>query len=282
MAIYVNTNVGSLNGQRNLNNTTSALATSIQRLSSGMRVNSSKDDAAGMAVSTGFTAEIRGNNQGIRNANDAISMAQTAEGAIGSIENNVQRLKEIAVQSSNGTLSDTQRSKLQLEVDQLTQENTRIVLNTKFNGHDLLSGSSGMTMQIGSEGDTAYQITFSAAGLDALSGNSAIGASITATGALDIQDTAKASAAIGAMSSALDTIMTARATMGAVQNRFETVIANLSSYVENLSSARSRITDTDFASETATMTRNQILQQSGTAMLSQANSAPQTAMSLLR
>ena len=306
MAMYVNTNVVSLNAQRNLNTNTSGLAVSMQRLSSGLRLNSAKDDAAGMAVSTSFTTQIRGNNQAIRNANDGISMAQTAEGAISQVLGNVQRIREVAVQAANSTLTNAQRSKLQAEVDQLTQENSRIVQTTNYNGIGLLSssagnvsggnglfGGAGATFQVGADGTATNQISMATGsgngqvtdlGTDVSAGGlgSAFSSNLTATGTLNLSTSAAASAAIDHLDSVLNNLVQTRTSWGAVQNRFESVIANLSNYVENATASRSRVMDTDFAAETANMTRSQILQQAGTSILSQANQLPQAALSLLR
>lgn len=284
MALIVNTNIASLNAQRNLNTSTSALAVSLQRLSSGLRVNSAKDDAAGLAISQAFNASIRGNNQAIRNANDGISLGQTAEGALGQIANNVQRIREIAVQAANGTISDTNRLQLQKEVDQLTQEISRIVQTTEFNGTSLLSGASSLTFQVGSVGSGTNQVSVSTTNL-AQNGSAGLytyNASLSNTGTINVTTQANASAALATLDADISQTSTVRSTFGAVQNRFEAVIANLSNYVENLSAANSRIVDADFASETAMLTRNQILQQAGSAILAQANTLPQTALTLLR
>jgi flagellin len=279
MPIIVNSNIASLNAQRNLNQSNSALASSLQKLSSGLRVNSAKDDAAGLAVSEGLSSQIRGNSQGIRNAYDGISVAQTAESALGQVGNNLQRIREISVQAANGSISDDNRSQLQKEVDQLTQEVSRIVQTTNFNGTKLLTGGSGLTFQVGSSGSTDNQVTTS--GVE-LSGISAYSGSLTATGTVNVSSSGAASAAIASMDAAIRTVTNTRATFGSIQNRFEAVIANTQAYVENLSASKSRIMDTDFASETASLTRNQILQQAGTAILGQANTVPQAALSLLR
>ncbi len=284
MALVVNTNIASLIAQNNLNNSQSALQVSLQRLSSGLRVNSAKDDAAGLAISQAFTAQIRGNNQAIRNANDGISLGQTAEGALGQIANNVQRIREIAVQAANGTISDTNRSQLQNEVNQLTQEISRIVQTTNFNGTNLLSGASTLTFQVGASGSSNNQVSITTTNL-AQSGSAGLysyATSLTATGTVDITTSGNASAAIANLDADISQISTVRSTFGAVQNRFEAVVANLQNYVQNLTAANSRIIDADFASETANLTRNQILQQAGTAILSQANALPQTALTLLR
>jgi len=279
MPIIVNSNIASLNAQRNLNMSNTALASSLQKLSSGLRVNSAKDDAAGLAVAEGLTSQIRGNNQGVRNAYDGISVAQTAESALGQVGNNLQRIREVAVQAANGGISDDNRSQLQKEVDQLTQEISRIVQTTNFNGTKLLTGGSGLTFQVGSSGSADNQVTTSGVEMSGIAGYSG---SLTATGTVDVSTSGAASAAIASMDASIRTVTNTRATYGAVQNRFEAVIANMQAFTENLSASRSRIMDADFASETAQLTRNQILQQAGTSILGQANQVPQAALSLLR
>ncbi len=284
MAAVINTNIPSLNTQRNLNASQSSLNTSIQRLSSGLRVNSAKDDAAGLSVAESITSGVRGNTQAIRNANDGISVGQTAEGALGQIANNLQRIREISVQAANGSISDSNRSQLQKEVDQLTQEISRIVQTTEFNGTKLLSGAATITFQIGYSGSADNQVSISttdlaqagSAGLNAFSG------SLTATGTINVTTSGGASAALSQLDADIAQVANLRSTYGAVQNRFEAVISNLQNYVENLTASRSRIMDADFASESAQLTRNQILQQAGTAILAQANTVPQQALTLLR
>lgn len=379
----INTNVSSLQVQRNLSQTSSSLATSIERLSTGLRINSAKDDAAGLAISTRFTTQIQGQNQAIRNANDGISLAQTAEGALDEVTNNLQRIRELAVQSSNATNSGSDRAALQQEVGQLLSEINRVADSTTFNGVNLLDGSfTGAIFQIGANagenitvssiadvntaalgsvstnndagltvaastltnfgtaiaaggvtingvdigaidaaGSTAEragqlvdainevsQQTGVGASYDAATGdltlnsdttvtvagtlddatlsgfaNAAIGTATTQTGidTLTVANYAGAQTALGLVDSALTGINNARASLGAVQSRFESTVANLQSSVENLSASRSRIQDADFAAETAELTRTQILQQAGTAMLAQANAAPQSVLSLL-
>lgn len=284
MALVVNTNIASLNAQRNLSTSQSQLQIAIQRLSSGLRVNSAKDDAAGLAVAESFTAQIRGTNQAVRNANDGISLGQTAEGALAQIANNLQRIREIAVQAANGTISDTDRSQLQKEVDQLTQEISRIVQTTTFNGTALLSAASTLTFQVGADGKASNQVSVTTTNL-AVNGSAGLysySGSLTATGVINVSTSANASAAIANLDADITQVSTVRATFGAVQNRFEAVIANLQNYAENLSASRSRIMDADFAAETAALTRGQILQQAGVAMLAQANALPNTVLALLR
>ncbi len=277
MALVINTNIASLNAQRNLSESQSDLNTSLQRLSSGLRINSAKDDAAGLFVAGQITRDVRGNNQAVRNAADGISLGQTAEGALGEIANNLQRIREIAVQASNDTVGNA--AGLQLEVDQLTQEISRIVATTNFNGRFLLSGGETVNFHVGASGDVSNQISVT---LDDITSINSFATDLTATSTIDVSTTAAASAALANLSSDIDDVNGARATYGAVQNRFEAVISNLQNYVENLTAARSRIEDADFAAETAKLTRAQILQQAGTTILAQANTLPQNALTLLQ
>jgi flagellin len=384
MAAIINTNVVSLNAQRNLTSSQNALATSLQRLSSGMRINSAKDDAAGLAISQRMTSQINGLNQAARNANDGISMSQTAEGALGEIGNNLQRIRDLAVQSRNASNSVSDRTALNNEVQQLKSEIDRVASTTSFNGIKLLDGSfNNQAFQVGANvGETisitslvnaqssslgttttssanvtgaaataftaitAGDLTINgvsvgavAAGTDAktqsdnivaaintksgvtnvtatsdaagkislvnTSGSSTVvafagaSASTAITGltagttaatsssvagfaGVDISTTAGADIAINAMDSALSAINAGRADLGAYQNRFSSAISNVQTTSENLTASRSRIVDTDFAAETATLSRNQVLQQAGTAMLAQANAMPQSVLSLLK
>ena len=384
MAAIINTNVVSLNAQRNLSSSQNALATSLQRLSSGMRINSAKDDAAGLAISERMTSQIRGLNQAARNANDGISMSQTAEGALGEIGNNLQRIRELAVQSRNASNSVSDRQALNNEVQQVKSEIDRVASSTSFNGTKLIDGSfTNQSFQVGANvgetisisslvdarssslgtstsstanvtgaastaftaitagdltingvsvgavaaggnaatqganiaaaintvssttnvtatADAAGKVTFTnvsgsttvvafagASGTTATTGLTAGTTSVTtATSAgfanLDISNTANADFAIAAMDSALSALNAGRADLGAYQNRFSSAIANVQTTAENLSASRSRIVDTDFAAETATLSRNQVLQQAGTAMLTQANAMPQLVLALLR
>jgi flagellin len=382
MPQVINTNVMSLNAQRNLSTSGSSLATSLQRLSSGLRINSAKDDAAGLAISERFTTQIRGLNQAARNANDGISLAQTAEGAYGEIANNLQRIRELAVQSANATNSTTDRTVIQSEVSQLLQEIDRVANQTSFNGVKLLDGSfTSAVFQVGANANETVSIsslqdaniaalasvtaasgqssavtaidTLTAVGagalvingtdiitgaagtsqqrvgqvVDAINNNSqttgvsaafdtatnrivltsaasivvtgtddgsltgfdaagtdgdGTAATTTGIGTLSVAGYAGAQLAIQQVDSALGQVNTARANLGAIQNRFTSVVANLQTASENLSASRSRILDADFAAETANMTRAQILQQAGTAILAQANAVPQNVLSLLR
>lgn len=371
MAAFINTNVASLNAQRNLNTSQSSLATSLQRLSSGLRINSAKDDAAGLAISERFSSQIRGVNQAIRNANDGISLGQTAEGAMAELGNNIQRIRELAVQSSNATNTDNDRLSIQKEVTQLKSEIDRVANQTEFNGTKLLDGTfSSKAFQVGANAGQSITIngivdartsnltnskfatdtdTTAIATTSTLSGakingvdianvsanageskedlairmQNAINAvadksgvyaqldsatnkitlqsfkpdtdltatgiagatasvAVTEAGDFDVTDFETSQRTIKLADKALATINSARADLGAIQNRFSSAVANLSSTSENMSAARGRIQDADFASETASMTRAQILQQAGTAMLAQANSLPNGVLSLLR
>lgn len=380
----INTNVLSLNTQRNLSRSNSALATSMERLSSGIRINSAKDDAAGLAISERFTTQIRGMNVAIRNANDGISLSQTAEGALSAVGDNLQRIRELAVQSSNATNSNTDRNALQSEVTQLLDEIDRVGNQTAFNGKKLLDGSfSGQVFQVGANAGetitlsaivdantaalgsvseatggalsvaastlTGFATAIAAGGvtvngvdigaissassaaeragqlvnaINNVSAQSGVGASYnTATGQMTLVSAAAitvggtttsatvagwANATIGTVTtttgintlsvgsytgaqlaiqkidSALSSVNSVRADLGAIQNRFSSTVSNLQNASENLSASRSRVRDTDFAAETAELTRTQILKQAGTAMLAQANQAPQSVLSLLR
>jgi flagellin len=248
-----------------LSNSQGALHTALERLSSGLRINSAKDDAAGLAIATKMDAQVRGMNVAIRNSSDAISFAQTAEGALSKVTDAMQRMRELAVQSANGTNSSTDRANLTAEYTQLNAEITRLA-GTKFNS-TVVFGSS-YTFQIGADTTDTLNVTAVAAP--------------AAIGTADISTSTNATAAITAIDTALDTVNTNRATLGAVQNRFESVIGALKIASENQAAAKSRIMDADFAAETANLTRAQILQQAGTAMLAQANSLPNGVLALLR
>ena len=271
----INTNVMSLNAQRNLATSTSSLSTSMQRLSSGLRVNSAKDDAAGLAIAERMQAQVKGMNVAIRNANDGISLAQTAEGALGKVGDSLQRMRELATQAANATNSDSDRANLDDEYQELAAEVTRVLSGTKFNGTNLLNTSAGLTFQVGADNVPTDQIDITTTNLTAGSGITAVvGGSITSA--------ANALAAMDDLDTAIDEITTARASFGAAQNRFESVISNLQIASENTAASRGRIMDADFAQETANLSRGQILQQAGTAMVAQANQLPQGVLSLLR
>ena len=373
MALVINTNVMSLNAQRNLTTSGNQLATSLQRQSSGLRINSAKDDAAGLAISDRMSAQINGLNQAVRNANDGISLSQTTEGALQEVTNNLQRIRELAVQSANATNSDSDRAALDQEVQQRIAEIERIASQTSFNGRKVLDGSfGGATFQVGANvGETISlaltasvkstaigqlatstgsvdlstlftnpgltgpyvlgatsiqvgaatavdvagtyasaqdlvnainnQVAGASASIDSTNhlvitsgsaltlagaGATALGNSTAAlSGSLSVRNVltaAGANNAIVSVDSALTSVSTLRSTLGAIQNRFQSVINSLQAVSENLSASRSRILDTDFAAETASLTRAQILQQAGTAMVAQANSAPQSVLTLLQ
>ena len=267
MSLSINTNVMSLNAQRNLSTSSVSLATSMQRLSSGLRVNSAKDDAAGLAIAERMSAQVRGMNVAMRNANDGISLAQTAEGALSTVTDAFQRMRELAVQAANGSNSAGDRANLNAEYQALSAEVTRIGAQTTFNGTAILAGGAGaQVFQIGANVGDTLTVTTTA----------------VATVAGDLTSAANANTAITALDTALDTVNTQRATYGAAQSRLGYAVSNLGIASENVSAARGRIVDADFAAETAALTRGQILQQAGTAMLAQANSAPQNVLSLLR
>ena len=278
----INTNIMSLNAQRNLSATQSALATSVQRLSTGLRVNSAKDDAAGLAIAERMNTQVRGMNVAIRNANDAISLSQTAEGALSKINDMGQRMRELAVQSANATNNDTDRASLDAEFQALSAEIKRNLDGTSFNGTKLFAALATLTFQVGANNTATDQIAVITADLTkdtTLTG--VLGGAGGATAA-DIKSAANSTAVLEKLDSMLATVNSKRAEFGATQNRFEAVIQTLQVSAENQTAARSRIMDADFASETAALTRSQVLQQAGTAMLSQANSLPNNVLSLLR
>ncbi|AEG02342.1 flagellin [Methylomonas methanica] len=282
MAMVINTNVASLNSQRMLDRTNMSLKTSMERLSSGLRVNSAKDDAAGLAIADRMTSQVRGMTVAMRNANDGISMAQTAESAMGSITETLQRMRDLGVQAANrGAVSDSDRQKLQTEFKQLGDEINRIIENTEFNGKKILNGSLvAAVFQVGAGTSANNQISITVSDLQGVSGISAVAAGGVSIGSAATSDGVLS--AINTIDTAISRIDDFRATLGAVQNRFTTTIGNLQSSIENQSAARSRILDADFAVETSNLSRSQILQQAGTAMLAQANQSTQSVLSLLR
>lgn len=277
--MIINTNVSSINTQRQLYKSNASLATSMERLSSGLRVNSAKDDAAGLAIANRMNSQIRGLTVAVRNANDGISMSQNAESAMGVLTETLQRMRDLGVQAANtGAVSSGDRDKLQTEFKQLNDELTRIVQNTEFNGKKILNGalSSGVEFQVGANTSANNRIPISIADIEV---------TLSAVKAASIGGTATPSAILSAINhidTAIGSIDTSRSKLGAIQNRFTTTIANLQSSIENQSAAKSRIMDTDFAAETAALSRGQILQQAGTAMLAQANQKPQSVLSLLQ
>lgn len=264
----INTNVMSLTAQRNLNASQGTLATAMQRLSSGLRVNSAKDDAAGLAIAERMNTQVRGMNVAIRNANDGISLSQTAEGGLQEVSAMLQRMRELAVQSANGTNSSADRANLDAEFTALDSEIGRIAETTKFNGETVLNNDgSSVQFQVGANTGADNQLSID---LVAISATSAT-----------IGTVADALAAIDEIDTFITSVTSSRADFGAMQSRFESAINNLQVGLENQSAARGRIMDADFAVETANMTRSQILQQAGNAMVSQANSAPQSVLQLL-
>ncbi|CAH9054223.1 Flagellin B [Pseudoalteromonas holothuriae] len=302
MAMFVNTNVSSLNAQRQLTKSGNTLDEAFQRLSSGMRINSAKDDAAGMQISSRLTGQINGLTQGNRNANDGISLAQTAEGALDEMTSMYQRIRTLAGQAANGSNTASDRAALQLEARQLGEEMNRIAVDTTFGGTNLLDGSFSSEFQVGADANQTISMTMTA--IEAATGGSisvnsfavsdlaAAASSVAGVSSGAVNSFASASglsftsvgeaqdvlAAVDAMIGAIDA---KRAELGAVQNRFSSTIRNQTNVIENVSAARSRIQDADFATETAKLTKAQILQQASSSILSQANQRPQTALSLL-
>lgn len=326
MAIYVNTNVSSLNAQRQLDKSASSLDTSFQRLSSGFRINSAKDDAAGLQISNRLTSQINGLNQGIRNANDGISLSQTAEGALDETTQMFQRIRTLAQQASNGSNTDEDRLAIQEEIRSLSSEVNRVAADTTFGGQNLLDGTYKASFQVGA--DAVQTIGFSmqtvgttangansltASGGFTLSGIASVASSVTGTagtslaslsdlssigssavvgssftytgvfqaGSVSVSSQSNAQRVMAGMDALIAVVDKKRAELGAVQNRFSSSIRNQSNVSENLSAAQSRIRDTDFAAETASLTKMQILQQASSSILSQANQRPQVALSLL-
>ena len=290
MAMFINTNTSSLNAQRNLMNTTKSLDTSYTRLASGLRINSAKDDAAGLQISNRLTSQVNGLDQGNRNANDGISLAQTAEGAMDEVTGMLQRMRTLAQQSANGSNSDKDREALQKEVDQLGSEINRISKDTTFAGTKLLDGSYGGTFQVGADANQTIGFSLSQAGGFSISGIAAAATDATVAsvfvsgstaGGISISSQSKAQAVLAAADAMLGVVDGKRAELGAVQNRLDSTIRNQSNISENVSAARSRIRDADFATETANMTKQNILQQAASSILAQANQRPQSALSLL-
>ncbi|TMP27127.1 flagellin [Pseudoalteromonas rubra] len=319
MALYVNTNVSSLNAQRQLNKSSGALDTSFQRLSSGLRINSAKDDAAGMQITNRLNGQINGLNQGIRNANDGISLAQTAEGALDETTQMFQRIRTLAQQASNGSNTDEDRLALQEEIRSLSEEVNRVAADTTFGGQNLLDGTYDANFQVGADavqtiGFSMQNVASTANDLQAnggftLSGIAGVASGVTGVAlstttetistnigteadakvfsdvfteaGISVSSQANAQAVLAGMDQLIAVVDKKRAELGAVQNRFQSTIRNQSNVAENLTAARSRIQDTDFAAETASLTKMQILQQASSSILSQANQRPQVALSLL-
>ena len=299
MGLFINTNVSSLNAQRNMMNATKSLDTSYTRLASGLRINSAKDDAAGLQISNRLTSQINGLDQGNRNANDGISLAQTAEGAMDEVTGMLQRMRTLAQQSANGSNSAKDREALQKEVDQLGAEINRISTSTTFAGTKLLDGSFTGSFQVGADANQTISFSlsqnagFSISGIaeaanttvTAASGGtlavSLIFTSGSTTGGISISTQTNAQNVLAAVDTMLGVVDSKRAELGAVQNRLDSTIRNQANIAENVSAARSRIRDADFATETANMTKQNILQQAASSVLAQANQRPQSALSLL-
>jgi len=287
MPMTINTNMQSLNAQRNLATSQSSLSLSMQRLSSGLRVNSAKDDAAGLAIAERMNSQVRGMNVAIRNANDGISMSQTVEGALGKVTDSLQRMRELSVQAANATNSDADKDSLDKEFGELSKEIQRVLGGTTFNGkHVLGTEAATHTFQVGANTTSNDTIDITTQDMTADATVTVVaGTDNTGAGRAVIDNTADATAirtVIDNIDTALDTVNSQRAIMGASQSRFDSVISSLQVNVENQSAARSRIMDTDFAQETANLSRANILQQAGNAMVAQANQLPQQVLSLLR
>ncbi|HDR2512961.1 TPA: flagellin FliC [Enterobacter ludwigii] len=280
MMAVINTNLLSLTTQNNLNKSQSSLGTAIERLSSGLRINSAKDDAAGQAIANRMNAQIKGMNQASRNANDGISLIQTAEGNLNEINTNLQRVRELSVQAANGTNDTTDVDSIEAEITQRLEEIDRLANSATFNGKKLFNDAD-VTIQVGAgaTGDDTIKITASAL-IKATSSD--LNAALKSDGTIDLGDNTKAQTFVTAVDDALKKVDGARSNLGAIQNRLESTINNLNNSVNNLSAAQSRIQDADYATEVSNMSRSQILQQAGTSVLSQANQVPQTMLSLLR
>ena len=275
----INTNISAIRATNASNTANKALGTAMERLSTGKRINSAKDDAAGLAIATSMTAQIRGMSQGIRNANDGISMAQTAEGALGEVSNMLLRVRDLTVQASNDTYTDEDRTRMQSEVTQLQSQITDVLANTEFNGSKLFDGTAGaagdgtVKIQVGANASDTIDLTF---------GDVGGGAGMTAALAVDLEALAGDGSELGDINDALNEISTLRADLGASQNRLDSAVNSMTNNVTNLSDARSRIEDTDYSAETTAMAKAQILSQASTAMIAQANQSTQNVLSLLR
>ncbi|CAG8998416.1 MAG: Flagellar filament 33 kDa core protein [Candidatus Celerinatantimonas neptuna] len=275
MALYVNTNISSLNAQRQLSKSSNALNTSFQRLSSGFRINSAKDDAAGLQISNRMTSQIQGLNRATMNAQDGISISQTAEGAMDEITTSLQRIRTLAIQSQDGVNNTDDRNALQSEVSQLKTEMSRIAQTTQFGGVNILNGKFSAKFLVGANAGEQQNISVN------IQKSGGWGTSGLGLGDLSVNTVSQASAALGRVDDAIKTVDSQRAKLGAVQNRFQSTIRNLSNISSNVTEARSRIRDTDYAKETANLTKNRIIQKTATTILAQANQRPQAALSLL-
>ncbi|WP_438767259.1 flagellin [Kushneria sp. TE3] len=283
MAMVINTNALSLNAQNNLNKSQQSLNTAIERLSSGSRINSAKDDAAGLAISNRMNAQVTGLNQANRNANDGISAAQTAEGALGQVTDNLQRIRELTVQSQNGTLTDTDRSSIQDEIGQRLEEIQRVSEQTQFNGKTLLDGTNDtLKIQVGANDGQTIDLTMVNVSTAAADGGLGIEDFTVATKAADGTDVTPTTNPLATIDAALAKVDSARSTLGAQQNRLQSTVEGNATTSTNLSAAMSQIKDADYATEVSNMSKAQILQQAGTSVLAQANQTTQGVMSLLR
>jgi len=283
MAMTINTNVMSLNAQRNAANNQSSMATTMQRLSSGLRVNSAKDDAAGLAIAERMNTQVRGMTVAVRNANDGISLSQVAESGISTLTDILQRMRELTVQSINSTNTSSDISALGQEYTQLGSELSRIISAVQFNGSSLFTTTAGYDFQVGATSGQTISISSASLNFQSAAGlSSVMYGSTDAASALDTASNSANAATLTALDLAIDTVNAARAQLGAIQSRFEKTINFLSSGIENQSAARGRIMDTDFATETSNLSRVQILQQAGTAMIAQANQMPQSVLQLLK
>ncbi|MFM2066754.1 MAG: flagellin FliC [Pseudomonadota bacterium] len=289
MTQTINTNLVSLNAQRNMSGSQASLATAMQRLSSGLRVNSAKDDAAGLAIAERMTSQVKGMNVAIRNASDGISMAQVAEGALGKTSDLLQRMRELAVQSRNGTNSDSDKDSLDKEFGQLAKEVQRVLAGTTFNNkHIVGSDASTMTFQVGANttGNDTIDVKFTnmttATSIVSVAGSADGGVTTSRSSIGSVATTGQIKTVIDDIDAAINKINDERASLGATQSRFDAVISNLQISSENQSAAKSRIMDADFAAETAALSRAQVLQQAGNAMVAQANQLPQQVLSLLK
>jgi flagellin len=285
--LSINTNIISLNAQRNLSGSQSSLASSMQRLSSGLRVNSAKDDAAGLAIAERMNAQVRGMSVAARNANDGISLAQTAEGALGKVSDSLQRMRELAVQSANATNSASDKDSLDKEFGELSKEIQRVLGGTTFNGLTVLGANAGaQVFQVGANTSSNDTISITTTDMTSEPTITAVAGTDNAGSGRALIDSSSSSTTIqgviGSIDTAIDTVNTERATLGASQSRFDAVISNLQISIENQTASRSRIIDTDFAAETANLSRANILQQAGNAMVAQANQLPNQVLQLLR
>ncbi len=292
MALYVSTNISSLNAGRQLGKATHSLDTTYKRLSSGLRINSSKDDAAGLQISNRLTAQINGLNQGNRNANDGIALAQTAEGALDEVTNMLQRIRTLALQSANGTNTTADRTSLQSEVAQLSSEIARISCKTTFAGNEILAGASKglldsqgkLSLQVGANANDTITVSLSVGfTISKMQADSTVSTKGLTTDkkSFDVSTATKAQNVLEGIDSFISFVDKARGQLGAVQNRLESTIANQANIAENEADARSRIRDTDYAEEAANLSQQTIVQQAASSMLTQANSRPQIALSLL-